>query len=102
MRRIARGRLARRMHRGEEGDDRVDLRGSEILAVGRHIAAALNYLANDLVAREARGSVVERGPAQAALAAERMAIAALLALLQQRALQFERSAALDVVDGSRR
>src|ERR1700722_6449843 len=102
MRRIARGRLAARMHRGQECDDRVDLRRSEVLAVSRHVAAALNYLANDLVPCETRGSVVERGTAHPAVAAERMAIAALLALHQQRALQFERSAALDVVDGSRR
>src|ERR1700726_4379528 len=102
MRRIARGRVPPRVARGEECDDRVDLRGSEILAVGRHVTAALNYLANDLVARETRGSVVERGTAHPAVAAERMTIAALLALNQQRALQFERSAALDVIDGGRR
>src|SRR5260370_3662093 len=90
------------MHRGEECDDRVDLRGREILAVCRHVAATLNDLANDLIAREARGSVVERRPAQPALAVERVTIAALLALHEQSALELERSAALNVIDGSGR
>src|SRR5208337_4145844 len=97
LRRCSCGRLARWMHRGEECDERVDLRGGEVLAVGRHIAATLNYLAHDLIAGQARGGVVERGPAHPTCAAERVAVAALLALHENRALQFERSAALDVI-----
>ena len=56
----------------------------------------------ELVAREPRRDVVERGPAQAALAAERVAVAALLALHQERALQLERRAAAHVLDRRRR
>src|SRR5277367_1623818 len=79
-RRVPRGRLAGRMHRGQERDNRVDLGGREVFAVGRHVAAALNYLAHDLIAREARSGIVERGSAHSADAAERVTVATLLAL----------------------
>src|SRR5713101_4241946 len=99
---VARGRLAARMHRGEERYDRVDLRGTQVLAVGRHISAALDNLPHHLAPRKANRSVVERGAAQTALIAERMTIAALLALNQKSALQLERRATLDVIDRGRR
>ena len=85
------------MHRREERDERRDLGRAQVLAVRRHVAAALQDLPDQLVARESRRDVVERRPAQAALAAERVAVAALLALHQQRALQLERRAALEVL-----
>src|ERR1700688_4469903 len=88
--RVARGRVAARMHRDEERDDRVDFGGAQVLAVGRHVASALDYLADDLVAGEAGCGGVEGGAAETSFAAERVAIATLFALNQERALQFER------------
>src|SRR5208282_853727 len=90
------------MHRGQEGDERVDLRGREVLAVGRHVATTLNYLANDLVAGEPCGGVVKRGTTHPAQVTERVAVAALFALNEQRALKFQGSPALDVSDRRRR
>src|SRR5260370_5327418 len=95
---MARRRLSRWMHRGEEGDDRVALRGAEVLAVSGHIAAALNYLPNDLIGREPRRGVVECRPPHPALTAERVTVAALLALEEERALELQRSTAFDVID----
>ena len=72
-----------------ESNQRINLRRRKILAVGRHVAATLNYLPNDLVARETRRGFVERGPAHPALAAQRMAVAALLALHERPAVRGE-------------
>src|ERR1700688_2194973 len=96
--RVARGRVAARMHRDEERHDRVDFGGAQVLAVGRHVAAALYYLADDLVAGQASCGGVEGGAAESAFAAERVAVATLLALGEGSALQFEGTAALDVID----
>ncbi len=82
------------MQRLEERDQRRHLRGAQVLAVGGHVAAALQHLADQLIARQPRRDVVERRAAQAALAAERVAVAALLALQDERALQLERRATL--------
>ena len=84
-----------RTQRFEEGDERRHFRGREVLAVGRHVAAALEDLADELVAREPRGDVVERRPALPPCVAERVAVAALLDLEHERALPLERRAALD-------
>src|SRR5713226_9197019 len=66
-RRVVRWWFRYRMHRLQERDDRVDLRRSEVLAVGRHVAAALHDLAYDLVVGEPRGGVVQGRAAQSAL-----------------------------------
>src|SRR4029453_3842181 len=73
----------------EEGDESRGLRRAEVLAVGRHVAAALDDLADEVVLRQAPGDVVEGGAALAAALLERMAVAALLDLEDQRALSLE-------------
>src|SRR5262250_2601366 len=85
-----------------ERDERVHFGRAQILAVGRHVAAALQHLPNQLIARLARRDAVERRTALAALTTEAVTGAALLVLEHQRALQLERRAALDVADRRRR
>src|SRR5262245_24478242 len=82
--------------RSHERDERVDFRGAEILAVSRHVAATLQNLTDELIARLARRDAVERRPALSAFTAEAVAGPALLVLQHQRALKLERTPALDV------
>src|SRR6266550_9496436 len=91
-----RGRMLRpqRLHESDEGGH---LLRREVLAVGRHVAAALNHLPDQLVRGQARGHAVERRAAQTAFAAETVAVPALLALQHQRALQLQWRTSLDVL-----
>src|SRR5262249_56314128 len=75
---------------------------AEVLAVSWHVAAALENLAHQLTVRQPRRDVVQRGPAQPALAAERVTVPALLALHEQCTLQLERRAAAHVLFWHRR
>src|SRR5262245_26758666 len=77
---IAGHRGMRRMQGLHERHQRGDLRRAEILAIGRHIAAALDHLPDKLVAGQARRHVVERRAALAAAAAQAVAVPALLVL----------------------
>src|SRR5205807_10434799 len=74
---------------------------TQILAVGRHVPAALQHLANELIASLPARYAVERRASLASLIAQTVAGAALLVLQHQRALQLERRAALDVADRRR-
>jgi hypothetical protein len=80
----------------EEGDKGAGFGGRKRVAVGGHVAAALQDLTNDLVFGHARGDGVECRTAHAADAAEGVAVAALLVLEHQRALAFERRAAFEI------
>src|SRR5499426_468420 len=84
--------------RSHERDERVDFSRVQILAIGRHVAATLQNLTDELIARLARRDAVERRPALSAFTAEAVAGPALLVLQHQRALKLERSPALDVPD----
>src|SRR5262249_56086654 len=84
-----------------ERDQRVDLRGTEVLAVGRHVAATLQHLTNELITGLARRDAVQRRAAAASLTAQAVAGAALLVLQHEGTLQLERRAALDVLDRGR-
>src|SRR2546422_9688364 len=86
---------AQRFH---ERDERVDFRGAEILAVGRHVAAALQHLTNELIAGLARRDAVQRWPALSPLTAQAVAGPALLVLHHECALELERRAAPDASD----
>src|SRR5215470_17434738 len=77
-----------------ERDERVHFGRAQILAVGRHVAAPLQHLADQLVASLARRDAVERGSALAALTAETVAGAALLVLQHERSLQLQGRASL--------
>src|SRR5215813_5733663 len=87
--------------RCHERDDRVDFSRIQILAVGRHVAAPLQNLTDELIARLARRNAVERRAALSSFTAEAVAGPALLVLQNQRALELERGPALDVPDRRR-
>src|ERR1700740_209127 len=59
---------------------------TQIFPVRRHIATALNHLADELVLREPHGNAVERRAPLSAELTERMAIAALLHLKHESPL----------------
>src|SRR5260370_20548391 len=98
--RVARRGFAMRMHRGNERNDRIDLRGTQVLAICRHISATLDNLPHDLAPGKACRSVVKCRSAQTACTSERMTIAALFALNQDRTLQLEWRATFYVIDRS--
>ena len=76
----------------EETHEGLGLGGGEGIAVGGHVSAALQDLANDLVFRHARSDGVECGATLAADTGDGVAVAALLVLQDERSLAFERSA----------
>src|SRR5262247_3387230 len=84
--------------RSHERDERVDFRGAEILAVSWHVAATLQNLTDELIARLTRRDAVERRAALSAFTAEAVAGPALLVLQHQGTLELERSPSLDVPD----
>ena len=70
------------------------LRRTQILSVSGHVAASLDHLSNQLILREPYGNAVERGSSLPAKVSERMAIAALLDLEDERALPLKRAPAV--------
>jgi len=96
---IPSGKMARRMKCNQESDQRGGFRGAQVFSIGRHIATTLNDLPDELILRKTQRDGVERRPTLAACIAERVAVAALLELEDQRALAFERSGVLEKLLG---
>src|SRR5216684_1764137 len=94
---VVRGRLPGRMERLEECHERSGLRRAEVLSIARHVATALDHLADQLVLREPDGDSIERRPALPSRAFERVAVAALLELQDERSVSLERAAAVQVL-----
>ena len=59
---IARGSLSQRMQGFEKCDECSGLRRTQVLPIRRHVAAALDHLADELVLREPHGNTVQAGP----------------------------------------
>src|SRR6516162_586065 len=93
---IPRRRLSGRVKRGEECYECGCLRRAQILSVGRHVTATLDHLTNELVLRKVYGDAVERRATPASNAFERMAVAALLRLENERAPAFESRTSLQI------
>ena len=86
------GQLALGPQADQEIDQRVHLGRADLLAVGRHVAAAgraVADLVDELVARQLGADRRQIGPAPAADAVERVAVAAVLVLKHERALQLD-------------
>src|SRR5262245_15519838 len=83
---VARGSLPGRMQRHEEIDERRRLGGAQVLAIGRHVAASLDHLADELVLGESHRHIVESGTTPSPRVTERMAVATLLRLEDEGAL----------------
>src|SRR5215813_9711343 len=86
---IASGQLPCGMQGAEKCNESRCLGGTQIISVSRHVAAALQHLANELVLRKARRNGVQRWAALASCPFERMAVATLFALEYKRPLTFE-------------
>jgi hypothetical protein len=80
--------LSNRMQCGKERHEGRCLCRTQIIRISRHIAAALQCLANELVLSESCSHCVERRAALAACPCEHVAIAALFALKHERSLEF--------------
>src|SRR5579885_751003 len=66
LRGIHRSRTVRGLQRFQKAYQRVHFRRAEVLSIGRHIAAALQHLTNQLVFGESRCYVIERRTALSA------------------------------------
>src|SRR5580698_3525357 len=83
----------------EESYERRSLCRAQVVPIGRHVAAALNHLANELVLRQPHGNAVQGWPPLSTHVAERMAIAALLDLKHERTLPLKCGRAMNVPVG---
>ena len=89
------------MQRFEESNKRRGLRRIQILSIGRHISAALQNLAHELVARQSNGHSVESRPTLATDVAKRVAVVALFRLKDKRSLHLQRRASCNEFRGNR-
>jgi hypothetical protein len=91
---VTRWNLSPGMQSFQKRDQGRGFRRTQILSVGGHVTASLDYLADQLVLRKSHGDAIERGPSLAAQVSESMAVAALLDLEDERALPLESSSAV--------
>src|SRR5271165_1000402 len=84
------------MERFQERNQRSHFGWIQVLAVRRHVTAALNHLPHKLVMSHPGCDPVERGATLSSGAANRMAVAALFHLEDQRALALQWRAAVEV------
>src|SRR5665213_2025577 len=84
------------MESGKEADERGSFGWVERVAVGRHVSSTLQNLADDLVFGHARSDGVQCWAPETALAADGVAVAALLILENDGAFAFERSSTVKI------
>src|SRR5271165_3526401 len=80
----------------EKSDQRRGLSRAQVFSIGWHVSATLDYLADQLVLREAKCDAIERRSALATHVIKRMAVATLLGLENQSASALERRAFLQI------
>src|ERR1700691_398878 len=85
----------------KESYERGSLCRTQVVAISRHVAAALNYLPNELVLRQPHGNAIQGRSPLSARASERVAVAALLDLKYERTLALKRGRAVNVAVGYR-
>ena len=91
--------LACGMQSLQEGDESGGLRRTQVFAIGGHVAASLNDLANQLIVSEADGNGIKRRTAPATLIRERVTVVALLELKDGGALALEGGAIVEELGG---
>jgi hypothetical protein len=82
------------MQRLKKCHERRCLRRTQILPIRRHVAASLDHLADELVLREPHGNAVQSRTSLSAPLPKGMAVAALLALENERTLPLKRGCAM--------
>ena len=80
--------------REQEFYERGRLRWVERVAICRHVSASLQNLPDDLILGHVRSNGVERRPAHAACASDRVTVSTLFVLQNERALSFKWSSIL--------
>src|SRR5580700_1913384 len=85
----------------EKGDERRSLRWIQVVPISRHVATALNHLADELVLCQPHGNAVQCRPPLSAGVAKRVAVAALLGLKYKCTLPLKCSRAVNVAVGHR-
>src|ERR1700733_6134286 len=85
----------------EESHQRRSLRRTQVVPIGRHVAAALDDLSNELVLRQPHCHAVQGWPSLSTRVSERVAVAALLNLKHERALPLQCGRAMNVARGHR-
>src|SRR3984885_1705317 len=83
----------------EKRYERRSLCGTQVVPIGRHVTAALNYLANELILRQTHGNAIQGWSPLSTRVAERVAVAALLDLKHERTLALKCSGAVNVAVG---
>src|ERR1700722_19977785 len=86
---IARGSFSSRVERCEKCDQGRGLCRTQILSVGRHVAATLDYLPNQLVLRQSHRDTIQSRTSLPTTLTKRMTVTALLHLKDQRALSLK-------------
>jgi hypothetical protein len=87
---VSRSRLAGGAQRFQECNQSRRFRGTQILAVSRHVSSALDHLANELILGAPHGHFVEGRTPFSANIIKGVTIVALLALKHERTLPFQR------------
>ena len=75
--------------------ERSSLRGTQVVPISGHVAAALNHLPDELVLRQSHGNAIQGRASLSTGVAKRVAVAALLDLKHQRALPLQCSRAMN-------
>src|SRR5580700_8114892 len=83
----------------EESYERRSLCRTQVVSIGRHVAAALNHLPNELVLCEAHGDAVQGWPSFSTRIVKRVAVAALLNLKHERTLALKCGRVMNVAVG---
>src|SRR5438309_1500115 len=89
--------LVRRAQRLHEGHQRSHFRGTQILAIRRHVAASLDDLPDQLIVSQTDRDRIESWAPQSAFSAQAVTVPALLALHQDRALKLERRPPVNIL-----
>src|ERR1700730_9586126 len=100
-RRITSRTLCCWVQRLEESNERRSLCWTQVVPIGRHVAASLNDLTDELVLRETDRNAIQRWPSLSPCVAKRVAVAALLDLKPERTLPLKRSRTMNVPVGHR-
>src|ERR1700719_1268024 len=80
----------------KESYARDSLCRTQVVPIGRHVAAALNHLPNELVLGQPHGNAVQVWPPLSTRVAKRVAVAALFHLKHKRTLPLECGGAVNV------
>jgi hypothetical protein len=77
------------MERLKKRHESSRFRGTQILSIGGHIPATLEHLPDELISGQLKRDCIKRRPTLASAVVERVAVAALLSLKNERSLSLQ-------------